>query len=117
MKTIFKSARVMNQVNIMRTLPMVQVRTFSLKRYHFNDTDYVPTNTQISAHTHGSNAEELVNQMPIVQVHGNTARCTGVNAIGLGHPVQYIQLNKRITNTPATCKWCGLRFQKVDDGH
>ena len=45
---------------------MVQARTFSLKRYHFNDTDYVPTDTQISAHTHGSNAEELVNQMPIV---------------------------------------------------
>ena len=37
--------------------------------------------------THGSNAEELVNSMPIVQVAGNVARCTGVNELGLGHPV------------------------------
>ena len=41
-------------------------------------------------HTHGSNAEELVNSMPIVMVKGNTARCMGVNELGLGHPVQYI---------------------------
>ena len=70
MKTIMRTAPIMRQTvlrqNIMRSLPMVQARTFSLKRYHFNDTDYVPTDTQISAKTHGSNAEELVNQMPIV---------------------------------------------------
>ena len=37
--------------------------------------------------THGSNAEELINNLPIVEVRGNTARCTGVNELGLGHPV------------------------------
>jgi hypothetical protein len=34
-----------------------------------------------------TNAEELVNQLPIVVVHGNVARCTGVNELALGHPV------------------------------
>ena len=48
--------------------------------------------------------------MPIVQVPGNVARCTGVNELGLGHPVQYIQLNRVNVYSPAVCKWCGLRF-------
>ena len=52
-----------------------------------------------------------------MEVHGNTARCMGVNELGLGHPVQYIQLNRRHVGTPAVCKWCGLRFQKAQDGH
>ena len=65
-------------------------RAFSLPRYHFDDKDYEPTVTQLSAETHGSNAEELVNQMPIVYVKGNVARCSGVNELGLGHPIQYI---------------------------
>ena len=58
--------------------------------YHFDDKDFEPTVTQLSMKTHGSNAEELINNLPVVQVHGNTARCTGVNELGLGHPVQYI---------------------------
>ena len=45
---------------------------------------------QKSYDTHLTNAEELVNGLPIVMVHGNTARCTGVNELALGHPVQYI---------------------------
>ena len=55
--------------------------------------------------------------MPIVKVSGNVARCTGVQELGLGHPVQFIQLDRRHKFTPAVCKWCGLRFEKVDDGH
>jgi len=55
--------------------------------------------------------------MPIVEVEGNTARCLGVNELGFGHPVQYIQLDRKNKFTPATCKWCGLRFQKKADGH
>ena len=67
--------------------------------------------------THQTNAEELVNALPIVEVHGNVARCTGVHELALGHPVQYITLDRRHKYTPATCKWCGLRFRKVDDHH
>jgi len=28
----------------------------------------------------------------------------------LGHPIEYIQLNKVNANEPETCKYCGLRF-------
>ena len=51
--------------------------------------------------------------MPIIEVHGSVARCTGVHGMGLGHPVQYIQLDRRHMYTPATCKWCGLRYMKA----
>ena len=68
-------------------------------------------------HTHKSNAEELINALPIVEVRANTARCSGVNELGLGHPVQYIQLDRRNRHTPAVCKWCGLRFVMAADFH
>ena len=63
--------------------------------------------------THGTNAEELVNALPIVETSMKTVRCTGVNELGLGHPVQYIQLDRRHKYTPAVCKWCGLRYKLV----
>ena len=34
----------------------------------------------------------------------------------LGHPIEYIQLNK-ISDEPAICKYCGLRFQMKKGGH
>lgn len=34
-----------------------------------------------------TNAEELVNDLPVVMVEGNVARCSGVNEFSLGHPV------------------------------
>ena len=68
-------------------------------------------------HTHKSNAEELINNLPIVHVKSNTARCSGVNELGLGHPIQYIQLDRRNKYTPAVCKWCGLRFAMHPDHH
>ena len=71
----------------------------------------------MSAATHLTNAEELINELPIVEVSGNVTRCLGVQELGLGHPVQYIQLDKRHKHSPTTCKWCGLRFKKIDDGH
>ena len=63
-----------------------------------------------------TNAEELINEMPIVKVRGSVVRCTGVQGMGLGHPVQYLQLDKRHKHTPVTCPWCGMRYMKVD-GH
>ena len=54
--------------------------------------------------------------MPIIEVHGSVVRCTGVHEIGLGHPVQYIQLDKRHKYTPVTCKWCGLRYKMASSG-
>ncbi|CDW74578.1 UNKNOWN [Stylonychia lemnae] len=92
----------------------VQARNFGLPKYKFEDEKYEPNRFQLSIPTHQSNAEELINAFPIVEVQGETARCSGVNELGLGHPVQYIQLNKRTPHSPTTCKWCGLRFRKSD---
>ena len=96
---------------------LTQVRHFAIPKYQFEDESYDPDRFQISMKTHKTNAEELINALPVVEVDGDTARCTGVNELGLGHPVQYIQLNRRYEHTPATCKWCGLRFKKRADGH
>jgi uncharacterized Zn-finger protein len=92
-------------------------RAFALPKYSFEDEHYTPDRFQISVKSHKTNAEELINALPIVEVDGDTARCTGVNELGLGHPVQYIQLNRRHEHTPTTCKWCGLRFKKVEGAH
>lgn len=92
-------------------------RTFALPKYTFEDERYEADRFQQSMKTHKSNAEELINAIPVVEVDGDTARCTGVNELGLGHPVQYIQLNRRYENTPTTCKWCGLRFRKREAAH
>ena len=64
-----------------------------------------------------TNAEELINDLPIIEVRGSVARCTRVNELGLGHPVQYIQLDKRHKYSPMTCKWCGLRYKMAADYH
>ena len=100
-------------------------------KYKFDDEDWEPNQyqvsldilaniltTQVSYETHKTNAEELINALPIIEHKGNVVRCMGVQELGLGHPVQYIQLDKRHENTPAVCKWCGLRYVKVpDDKH
>jgi len=92
-------------------------RTFAIAKYQFDDESFEPNRFQVSVKSHKTNAEELVNDLPIVEVDGDTARCTGVNELGLGHPVQYIQLNRKQEGTPATCKWCGLRFKKNEHSH
>jgi uncharacterized Zn-finger protein len=65
---------------------------------------------QASKLTHQSNAEELVHRVAPIVVDDDVVRCFGTNAVGLGHPVEYIQLNKVDPHKPAVCKWCGLRF-------
>lgn len=65
-------------------------RFFGHTKYAFADEDWQPNVYQISSFTHKSNAEELINTLPIVEVHGNVTRCAGVQELGLGHPVQYI---------------------------
>ena len=71
-------------------LTAYNMRMFGLTRYKFDDEDWVRGPTQLSVDTHLTNAEELINELPIIEVHGSIVRCTGVNERGLGHPVQYI---------------------------
>ena len=70
------------------------------------------TGTSGSPYTEGkhrSNAEELVNQIPVIEVDGHTAVCDGGGG-ALGHPIEYIQLDT-ISEEPAVCKYCGLRYK------
>jgi uncharacterized Zn-finger protein len=34
-----------------------------------------------------------------------------------GHPIEFIQLDKRAGAAPATCKYCGLRYKLAPGGH
>ncbi len=58
---------------------------------------------------HRSNAERLINEVPIISVNATVAVCDGGSG-ALGHPVEYIQLDT-VSNEPAVCKYCGLRYK------
>ncbi len=64
-----------------------------IPRYHWVNKDVKPLDDQSSKFTHKSNAQELINQVPVVEVDGDIARCTGVQEMGYGHPLHYIQLS------------------------
>ncbi|KAK1392117.1 putative Zinc finger, CHCC-type [Heracleum sosnowskyi] len=55
---------------------------------------------------------ELINEVPPILVDGRIAVCEGDINPALGHPIEYICLDK---DEPAVCKYCGLRF--VQDHH
>ena len=56
---------------------------------------------------HRSNALELIEKVPIVEVEGEMASCDGGGG-ALGHPLEYISLER--PNVVERCKYCGLRF-------
>jgi uncharacterized Zn-finger protein len=60
-----------------------------------------------------SNAEELVNSVPVIEVFDDVVRCMGGASPGMGHPTVYIQLNTRDPTSPVRCKWCGLRYVRA----
>ena len=51
----------------------------------------------------------LVNKIPVKEVEGYVAVCDGGGG-ALGHPLEYIQLDT-VSNEPAVCKYCGVRFK------
>ena len=56
-----------------------------------------------------------MNSVEVIDVAGVTAVCDGGGG-ALGHPVEYIQLNT-VSDEPAVCKYCGLRFRMRSGGH
>jgi len=56
---------------------------------------------------HRSNALELIQKVPIVEVEGEMAICDGGGG-ALGHPLEYISLER--PGVVERCKYCGLRF-------
>ena len=73
--------------------------------YYWKEEHEEHLDHQASKLTHKSNAQELINALPIIEVEGDTARCTGVNEFGYGHPVEYICLNTKDPSEPNVCKW------------
>ena len=63
---------------VLRMVTAAPIRNFGLTKYKFDDEDWNPSITQLSMETHATNAEELINNMPIVEVNGTVTRCTGV---------------------------------------
>ena len=58
---------------------------------------------------HRSDAEVLINEVPVIEVDGPVALCDGGGG-SLGHPIEFIQLNSKTPDIPAVCKYCGLRY-------
>ena len=66
---------------------------------------------------HRSNAENLIAEVPVIEVEGSVAVCDGGGG-ALGHPLEYIQLNMVHEGEENVCKYCGLRFRmKPGSGH
>ncbi len=78
-------------------------------RYSYDDIGDT-TNELNSRLTHKSNAEELISKIPVIEVEDNIAICYGVHDFGWGHPVEFITLNTKNTETPSVCKYCGMRY-------
>ena len=62
---------------------------------------------------HGSNAEALIEKVPVIEIKGDVAACDG-GGEALGHPISFIKLNRL---TPEICKYCGLRYIMAPGNH
>eukprot|EP00611_Tribonema_gayanum_P010796 TRINITY_DN20909_c0_g1_i1.p1 TRINITY_DN20909_c0_g1~~TRINITY_DN20909_c0_g1_i1.p1 ORF type:complete len:138 (+),score=31.45 TRINITY_DN20909_c0_g1_i1:23-415(+) len=58
---------------------------------------------------HRSDAMARIHKVPPIDVEDTVAVCTGGSG-ALGHPTEFIQLNKSTGNVPETCKYCGLQY-------
>mmetsp|Transcript_17417 Transcript_17417/g.51553 ORF Transcript_17417/g.51553 Transcript_17417/m.51553 type:complete len:104 (+) Transcript_17417:95-406(+) len=65
---------------------------------------------------HRSDAEELIARVPVIKVKGLIATCNGGGG-ALGHPIEYITLNKINPEEPTDCKYCGVRYVMDPDHH
>ncbi|KAM7260837.1 hypothetical protein ACFE04_026312 [Oxalis oulophora] len=55
---------------------------------------------------------ELISEVPPIKVDNRIVACEGDSNPALGHPIEFICLDKP---EPAICKYCGLRY--VQDHH
>ena len=73
--------------------------------YYWDDDKEESMDPQISKFSHKSNAQDLISQVPVIEVDNDIARCTGVSEFGFGHPVEYIALSTTNRSKPNVCKW------------
>lgn len=65
---------------------------------------------------HRSNAEALVAKVPVIEVAGTVALCDGGGG-SMGHPIEYIKLDKREGHSASVCNYCGLRYKMAAGSH
>mmetsp|Transcript_16483 Transcript_16483/g.26925 ORF Transcript_16483/g.26925 Transcript_16483/m.26925 type:complete len:130 (+) Transcript_16483:66-455(+) len=64
---------------------------------------------------HRSNALELIEKVPPIEVEGDMAVCDGGGG-ALGHPLEYIKVGYR-GGKPVSCVYCGLKYVQKAGGH
>jgi uncharacterized Zn-finger protein len=57
----------------------------------------------------GSNAMDMVQAADVIRVPGPVATCDGGGG-PLGHPIEYIQIDRGDAQHPAVCKYCGNKY-------
>ncbi len=76
-----------------------------------------PLRSQLPPHNpHQSNAEELVAKVPVIEVAARVALCDGGGG-AMGHPIEYVQLDRKDGRSVGTCGYCGLRYKMAAGGH
>lgn len=113
--------RLFNPNNIFFNTNLLSILYSSLDQHTILCTDshlkiYTVQTPQNVENMHRSNAEHLIDAMPIIDVHGGVAVCDGGGG-ALGHPIEYIQLNMVEEGVENECKYCGLRFRSVGGHH
>eukprot|EP00985_Skeletonema_marinoi_P001418 scaffold570_cov136-Skeletonema_marinoi.AAC.9 len=73
------------------------------------------TESQYKLGKHRSNALELIEKVPPIEVEGDMAICDGGGG-ALGHPLEYIKVGYRGGN-PVSCVYCGLKYVQKAGGH
>lgn len=58
----------------------------------------------------------MVKEVPVIEVDGYLAACEGGGG-ALGHPLEYIQLDKVLDDKPVACVYCGLRYKSKGHHH
>lgn len=65
----------------------------------------------------GNDPIDMIARVPPIEVDANVAVCHGgVDDPSLGHPTEYIQLNRKQKGIE-TCKYCGLRYVQKPHDH
>ncbi len=57
-----------------------------------------------------------MSKVPVIEVAARVAMCDGGGG-ATGHPVEYMQLDKKDGRSVATCAYCGLRYRAAAGGH
>lgn len=96
------------------TLPRSINASFSNRGFNMNQMLPYSSSTAVrdpkyTDGIHRSNAQEKISHVPVIEVDGTVAVCDGGSG-ALGHPIEYIQLDT-VSNEPAVCKYCGLRYK------